>query len=1605
MNNLFVTNPIKVSVIGVNIASKKVGINKLIVFIGRVPKNVHSELEKLRSLVNSRASGIIKRKFPNIRKFYGANWVERLGIDIILKESPKRGGEEKEKSDISVYDGKRSFAREQDIRGGEADTKEEEENINFDFDSPVPFETDVNELLKDVKDQVKTKNNEISDSIIEPSNVPAEEADEEDLTEISIEEIFKTRKKKKIKYASIHATIQWVFDELKIYPFDKVSEFKLKIYSITKIPPYMQHLWTKYKGHVYPLAYNILKSNITVFESVENLLEQIQYPQAESQEPQKQSPFLKKEPKKQKKEQETEEGQIGFIEGIPVNREWYRTKDRLKVVANDEFTILHNYYSKYGTTHYSILDLNSVISEKWDILRETFRTDQYQRELFYYSLIFPYWPMITRSVFDVLVQNENEVKEIFPELVKNINNIKTKYSKEYDITDQYDILTEPKNRIELKKIQSTIKSAIISGKINFRCMGESKEPILYLRNVFDYFDLDEHVDYCQAKLLHDGKRVIMEKAFNKNPLASKDQIFQVFNPAYHKITLNSILFRIRLNPKKTTESLYLNIFQNGNYIIVANWQEELYYGFDDVYRVTESVVQPIIKKINCLGSNVLYYSDTKLCLMNKNLAKFTEIGLGIFWKSPISEAQFSIIKRIAEEFRSAGIMNPATTLDDDALEYYFSKGMYKFDSERIEKVIPVKNYYEHMSNGIVQQKWASIFQKTRKTKIFHRLNDIKIEIIGITRKEYNSFVMYMKILFYIYVKNCTKSEKGCSKKIQKTPTVTLTERIKRKTLTDNKQQDPELYNSRKLYKTNFIYSRVCQKPYQPLMLSELEYAQLNQNQKKRAVKYWNFTSRQPVYYLSMNLKYPYIKFITNKHPKKYCIPCAKKTPISDNPKDLKRIMHDTCLTKHIWDKETKTITEKSRYIMSYGKPIELNRLSRLPEESLEPIFYDSYSSSGAMDQECATGSVIGYYLYGVNQNLFNLSNVGYIFCLSFTLGYDISTFFKECKKRIEADPSKFRVLLNGNVCLYFPGGYKDFITTLSVMERGWKLASIELEQMGDKWNVLFENIAFIYFSINTIRFEDKSPLYSAENQIEMILPPRMNNVDDFAQDTHKNLLILKRNANCLYYPIYRINTEIFYKTKIIEHKLFSTKNESIQILIKIAMSKFKSVEKENINLSVIKRFTRENNQWEVTSLFINKNNFCYTVEMKTRKAGKKKIIFIPIKMSFYSLSKGVNLIYEPLNPKKNINNMSHLNSFILTFNNWIAKISEEAGFVNHDIPKSRPLKERIQPIIPFIELDSWVLFISSSSSSAFPASSSFPSSFGPLFKKGAIIGFVSQNLMYYIAPISVNTANKIKKTKFRVLRNNPYDVNLSIRNYIFDQKRSVTKEDIRRNKELNRSTYKHFLYRLFLLEFITMFSKQKNNSLRKKIKSLIVKTNFSTESVKLLSKLKDIISDMEDMKKIGLYISNYRDEHHDKKQLLQDINITRFNFDVIEMEKFKNMDKDKLKKELHKLSKKIIVAGTPKYADFENYLMSCAAQYAASKVKGAKNKKGERGYCKKQKLIMPKDKIDKYIDVLAADIMNPIKSKWIFSSIFIEKVISYFKFIKRPFEVIRISLD
>jgi len=441
-----------------------------------------------------------------------------------------------------------------------------------------------------------------------------------------------------------------------------------------------------------------------------------------------------------------------------------------------------------------------------------------------------------------------------------------------------------------------------------------------------------------------------------------------------------------------------------------------------------------------------------------------------------------------------------------------------------------------------------------------------------------------------------------------------------------------------------------------------------------------------------------------------------------------------------------------------------------------------------------------------------------------------------------------------------------------------------------------------------------------------------------------------------YYPIYLINTEIFKRTGIIDTRLFLNESGLIAIIRSVVRKYFESNEYEKIksviDLSIIKEFAKTNNI-NITDYFINYANLCYAVILQY---GKNKC-YLPIAVSHYSLEKDIELIFEPYSSVHETH-YENLDKLAKLYNKWVKTKSEAEGLGNI-------------LVYPTIEVSNWLV----------------------IRNTGKVIGFVHNLIYYYCASMTEATAKKYASVPIQYILYEPSMINKLIYNI------KTGKKKLERNTELDNklqhAMYDYYLYNLIILQFISIFNKQRNIPLRRKIITTLAKTNFD-KNIDPIRELISSIKDIEDASKLKNILARFITVHHDKKLLLDDIHTTYFNFDRIELEKLKTTNYDKVLSELHRLSKKFVKFGDitkQKNFHFPNILVSCD-----------EINKGEFvDYCSGNKFIIKKDKLDDILNILAYDVINPTKWKWLFNSIFIQKSVDFFKFIKRPNETITVE--
>ena len=327
-------------------------------------------------------------------------------------------------------------------------------------------------------------------------------------------------------------------------------------------------------------------------------------------------------------------------------------------------------------------------------------------------------------------------------------------------------------------------------------------------------------------------------------------------------------------------------------------------------------------------------------------------------------------------------------------------------------------------------------------------------------------------------------------------------------------------------------------------------------------------------------------------------------------------------------------------------------------------------------------------------------------------------------------------------------------------------------------------------------------------------------------------------------------------------------------------------------------------------------------------------------------------------------------SFSKKFNNWVAEKSEKAGMLDITVNRKLPLIDRVRPIYPIIRVSKWL------------ALSDIDAIITPNSK---IIGFISNNLNYYTTTTSLKTVSYMKVNNVLPVLYDPDLINLQIY-----AKRKVVLD--KRCYKIGRSMYENNLYQLLLLEFLHIFDTQKNTGTRKKINKIIA-SNLNSDFDDIMKNISDIVKNCDDYSKIKNLICEFVNKHHKKKILFEELKETSFAFDRGLFEQIKKLPVGKLYQRLLKISERFVSHGNIKNLsdfDFPNMFISCQS-------------KGNHGYCNKNKFIIDKKKLEKLLRIMAADMLNPIKSKWLFSGLMSNNVVSYFKFNRAPHETIYIS--
>lgn len=599
---------------------------------------------------------------------------------------------------------------------------------------------------------------------------------------------------------------------------------------------------------------------------------------------------------------------ISFDNITEIDSYLYNNKNDIHIASTDEILIV-NYFIMSGIKDiYFIyiddhININNLVSNKLNL------------DYIYYNFIIKFFPMFTYDLFyDYVFYNSNFLSK-YRELI-NINSNLTHYNNIYTILN--------------KKSNPDYDQSFKYKKIIFRFNNIIKtKNNVNIRNIFDMLHINDF-------------NIIKMMFFVNNKLYKKENKYDDTKLFSSEITYNALTIYIK-NKYNETKPIFFKIFIKGEIEIIINISEHYNVSMDDIIEYLQKEINPILESLN--KNKSIYNIFSAINNISKSYVKWNQncnVKCTIIQK--IKDLRFNNINNFNKLIESLSnynnIFNKITKDENDIIKFYMHSGVDMFNVDIYHNFYPDKpNYYSIYSSTKDMANWKEKYTGLL-IKFIYNMNYLEIYLKNINYNDIKNILFLLNsIIFNIDTKNVKHIESNKNKQLKKLKTV-----------------DPVMFSFEHSKESNRKYSKICQKPFHPIIYTKDELKNLSNDVKKKLVEFINATTKEKVYYECNSKKAPYLGFIVNEHPNDYCIPCCRVKEQSNKDN------YNSCIKDY---KYTKKTDKTEQYIESYIlKNIESNRLSELPSV-LQIIFNKSFPNKYINTKP--------FYIYGI-QGILNIIN-------------------------------------------------------------------------------------------------------------------------------------------------------------------------------------------------------------------------------------------------------------------------------------------------------------------------------------------------------------------------------------------------------------------------------------------------------------------------------------------------------------------------------------------------------------------------------------------------------------------------------------------------------
>lgn len=1284
---------------------------------------------------------------------------------------------------------------------------------------------------------------------------------------------------------------------------------------------------------------------------------------------------------------------------IPIDRYIHSMYESTSIHVDETTTNIMRYLDVDSLGEFSVISIDSFISYQniKENIHHLIKVDKEQYDLIYTSFVYKYFPIFTETLFFEYITNESSLTDSYPDVMVPKKILAKRYELEKDIMNELDSVSDK----ELKENRELFKTRI--NKISIRSNSVYSDDIVSIKTLFNNIELSSipFINFIEM-MTHIGREeTIITKI---NTLTSMQ-----YNHSYYE--KNTLFLSIFVVDEKNDIFKFSNVFMN--MVLDSKGIIKIYIQFPTIIILNKSAftklivekVNPIIHKLNKI--DIAFSTSHRILPITEETIIYMDTSISLVYNKMIS---LKVLESIFEKYIDANIFQFKSSVDEH--EYMLYKGIFSYNLSKLNTTYyDVQNQYSRFSDIQFKNMWNHLFSN-KTIVIKYNIINTTFELNNITMQENEYIKDLLNRLLIVYKRKLILAESNA---------------LEANTIQSLKSIDPKLFN----FKARSNYSRVCQKKFQPKIITPDEIRKKNL---KNVVKYWNFTKNKEEYYYCPYTKNKYIGFITNVHPNKYCLPCCKKIHREDEK-------YKSCTNTYQYDESKKKEVQTSRYIPHYSFDADIgDRLTELPL-SLSKVLNSQSSDT--------------IYIYGYVQQRIKDKYIGMVDIFAQIMDVSIQEYIMMILRYLKETPNTFDLIFHA--LPHFPfNSLPDLIKSIT---HTFTTNKLDMNETMVDWNIIFISIMY-YYGYNTLIFEDNSLNQSSE-RIEMVLHQTQISKDIILKNSNTVLVFRKsinKSNDYLYYPLFTIHKQRFFSFREIEKKMVKREDILYTVLenmVNIHFSELNKSYNKTLNLQNIIAFIDSTKIYKLVDLYVY-NNECYAVGLVKNNS----YMYLSIHNSSIEAINlnAYTLIYKPLDIKKYKSQIKMILDFISHYNKYVLHTAKVSFTSNELQDKLRIYKAYNQTYnlsilkspnqclfdIDLIDLNLDFLYISKF-----------------ILHQNNVIGVTHNNLITYIQPpISVQAVKTILKSNINKIKTNVLcksqkdieqlltrvfylhtsmtkDILINVSNAINEEYKIFFKEliyhplkinliieekknssflDKKKRDLLQKSTYNRYIYKIFIYLFAHSIKVRENKKIRddiikyiKKLKKEQFLTFIDYSNSKYSKDIIDIIhSYIKKTFKIDEFlVENIADTS--LKTLLHLINLNKveilskfkdiestikillfnneFLFDMIALEEIKYMELHNLKQVIERYTKPHIhISSSIPYSS--EPLMKNIEERITSKE--------ESMFFYNKKLILSSKTYKEFIDILSFDISNPFKRRLILSNVFFKTpsdLVSFHQFI------------